>query len=89
MLGNFVGTEHYNSGQDTRVYDVEFGDGEYGSYADNTIIESLHAQVDDYGQTYSTLKGIINFRMTDEAIPKSRGWITLPSGVRKHKITTK
>ena len=27
--------------------------------------------------------------MTDEAIPKSRGWTTLPSGVKKRKVTTK
>jgi len=88
-LGNLIGTEDSNPSQDTRMYDVDFGDGNYGSYSANTIIENLHAQVDDYGQTSSLLQGIINFRMTDEAIPKSRGWTTLPSGVKKRKVTTK
>ena len=88
-LGNLIGTDHPNPSQDTRVYDVEFGDGDYGSYSANTIIENLHAQVDDYGQTSSLLQGIINLEMTDEGISYSRGWTTLPSGVKKRKITTK
>ena len=71
------------------VYNVEFGDGEYGSYTANIIIEDLSAHVDGYGRTSSMLKGIINFRMTDEAIQKSGGWTTLPTGVRKQKIITK
>ena len=87
--GNLIGTHNNNPSQDTREYNVEFGNGDYGSYAANTIIENLHAQVDDYGQTSSLLQGIINFRITDTAIPKSRGWTTLPSGVRKRKVTTK
>ena len=72
LVGNLVGTEHYNPSQDTRVYNVEFDDGDNGRYAANTIIENLHVQVDDYGQTSSTLKGIIIFRITNEKYPKSR-----------------
>ena len=44
-LRNLISTEHSNPSQDTRVYNVEFGNGYYGSYATNTIIENLHAQV--------------------------------------------
>ena len=87
--GNLIRTHNHNPSQDTREYNAEFGNGDYGSYAANTIIENLHAQVDDYGQALSLLQGIINFRITDTAIPKSRGWTTLPSGVRKRKVATK
>ena len=59
--GNLIGTYNNNPSQDTREYNVEFENGDYGSYAANTIIENLHAQVNDYGQTSSLLQGIINF----------------------------
>jgi hypothetical protein len=88
-LGNLIGIEHSNPSLNTQAYDVEFGNGDYGSYSANTIIENLHAQIDDYGQTSSLLQGITNYQMTDDAVPKSRGWTTLPSGVKKRKVTTK
>ena len=87
--GNLIGTENTNPILDTREYTVDFGNGDYGDYAANTIIENLHAQVDDYGRTSTCLSGIIDFRFTPDAVPKSRGWTTLPSGIRKRKVTTK
>ena len=47
--GNLIGTSNSNPILDTRQYVVEFGDGAYGDYAANTIIENLHDQFDDYG----------------------------------------
>ena len=47
--GNLIGTESTNPILDTRQYTVDFGNGDYGDYAANTIIENLHAQVDDHG----------------------------------------
>ena len=72
-LGNLIGMDHSNPTQDTRKYNVDFGDGDYGTYAVNTIIKNPHVQVDDYGQISSLVKDIINFRITDEVIPKSQG----------------
>ena len=60
--GNLIGTENSNPALDTRQYNVELGNGEYGSYSTNTIIENLHAQVDDYSQTSSLVKEIINLK---------------------------
>ena len=69
---NLIGTEHSNPTQDTREYNDDFGDGDYGSYTANTIIENLHAQVDDYCQISSFVQGIISFRIAEDAVSKSR-----------------
>ena len=49
----------------------------------------MYTQIDDYGQTSTCLSRIIDFRLTPEVVPNSRGWTTLPSGVRKIKVITK
>ena len=48
----------------------------------------MHAQVNNYGKTSTCLSGIIDYRITPETVPKSRGWTTLPSSVKKRKVTT-
>ena len=81
--GNLIGTENTNLILDTLRRTVVFGNGDYGDYTTNPIIENLHVQVDDYGRTSICLSGIIDFRLTPDAVPKSRGWTTFPSGIRK------
>ena len=40
--------------------------------------------------SHTLLKGIIDFRKSDDALPSSRGcWTTLPSKIRKRVVTTK
>ena len=87
--GSLKGTANANPILDTREYTVQFGDGSYAEYTANNIVENLYNQVDDDGRTHSMLVSISDHRKTDSAIPKNDGFITLPSGVQKKKITTK
>ena len=87
--GSLIGTSNTNPILDTRQYVVDFGEGDYGSYSTNVLIENLYSQVDDEGLSHSILKSISNHRKLPEAVPKEEGLITLPSGARKRRITTK
>ena len=87
--GLLIGTENSNPILDTRKYNIDFGEGDYAEYTANTIIENLHDQVDESGMSHTLLKGIVDFRKSDDALPSSRGWTTLPSKIRKRVVTTK
>ena len=47
--GNLLVTVHSNPILDTRVYEVEFPDGQVMEYAANVIAENLYSQVDQDG----------------------------------------
>ena len=47
--GNFIGCKHSNPMLDSRIYVVEFPDGEQQDVSFNTIAEHLFAQVDSEG----------------------------------------
>ena len=86
--GILIGIENNNPILDTREYKIDFGEGYYSEYTANTIIENLHSQVDDDGSLHTLIKGIVNIRNSDNALPSSRGWITIPSKIHKRVITT-
>lgn len=87
--GSLKGTANPNPILDTREYTVKFGDGTYADFTANNIAENLYNQVDDEGRSHSILQSISDHRKLDTAIPLSDGFITLPSGVQKKRITTK
>lgn len=66
--GNALGIANANPILDTRVYEVQFQDGHTESYAVNTIVENMYAQVDPEGNQYILLDEIINHRSDDKAI---------------------
>ena len=86
---SLIGTVHSNPIIDAREYKVDFGDGDYGDYATNVLIENLYAHVDNEGCSHSILKAITDHCRLDTAIRPDNGLITLPSGTRKRRITTK
>jgi hypothetical protein len=53
---------------DTRVYDVQFPDGHTESYAANTIVENMYAQVDSEGNQFLLLSKITDHRSDTTAI---------------------
>ena len=84
-----IGTAHENPMLDTRIYEVDFGDGNYQDYTTNLIMENLYSQVDDDGNQYGILKGITDAKSDETAVTKSNGWITMPNQTRRRRITTR
>ena len=80
---NLIGRQNPNLLLNSRKYVVDFCDGNYGEYTANTIIDNIYKQINDDGTSNILLKVIIDYRCNDDAIPKERGWITLPSGIKK------
>ena len=87
--GALIGTANENPIMDTRVYEVDFGEGTYQDYTTNLIMENLYSQVDEIGQQYSILKGIVDAKSDETAVKKEDGWITMPNNLRRRKITTR
>ena len=85
--GTLTGTHHPNPLLDTRVYEVDFGDGNYFDYSANIITENLYQQVDNSGSYI--FKSIVDHRKTESAISKGEGWIKIQSGQNRRLITTK
>ena len=84
-----IGLAHPNPILDTRIYEVDFGDGTYVDYSANVLIENIMNSADDNGQTAIFIDEIVGHRFNQEAIPKGKGWYTTPQGARKRIITTK
>ena len=87
--GTLVGTAHDNPTLDSRVYTVDFGDGDYAEYSANVIMENLYAQVDEEGKQFQLLAGITNHKKTEEAVPIKKGYYTTHTGTKRKVITTK
>ena len=84
-----IGKAHENPMLDTRIYEIDFGDGTYHEYTTNLIMENLYSQVDDDGNQYGILKGITNAKSDETAVLKANAWITMPNQLRRRRITTK
>jgi hypothetical protein len=66
--GNLIGRAHANPILDTRVYEVEFPDGERVEYAANVIAECMYAQCDAEGNQFLMMDGIEDHRRTSDAM---------------------
>jgi hypothetical protein len=53
--GNLIGHSHSNPILETGLYEVEFDDGQAGTYAANVIAENIYVQIDDEGFAYTLL----------------------------------
>ena len=71
--GTLIRETKSNPTFDTRIYEVDFENGSYYDYSANVILENLYEQVDDYGQSTSTLANIIDHTKDGSAIPKEKG----------------
>jgi len=84
-----VGKRHSNPLLDTREYEVTFPDGSTEAMTANTIAESIYAQTDQEGRSYSILSGIVDHRNNGHAVSKDDGFTTDRRGVRHPKKTTR
>lgn len=74
---------------DTRVYEIEFGNGNYVEYSTNVLLENLYQQIDEDGYSHQILSSIVDHKCDDTvAIHKDNGTYEL-NGARKRRITTK
>jgi hypothetical protein len=74
--GNPIGKANMNPILDTRVYDVEFPDGNVDKYAANIIAESMVAQVDDEGIQYLLMDEITDHLCDGTAVSIANQYVT-------------
>jgi Reverse transcriptase (RNA-dependent DNA polymerase) len=84
---NPIGVGHSNPILDTRIYDVEFDDGQVLEYAANVIAENLYSQVDDEGRRFVILDIISDHKKDASAVPKDDEYVTLRGTWHRRKTT--
>ena len=85
--GLYIGRKHKMPALDSRVYVVEFQDGEQVDISYNTIAEHLYSQVDADGNQYQIFKEIIGHRKGKNAVDKADQY-TYHNGKKSKKKTT-
>ena len=83
-----IGKSNPNPILDTRVYNVEFVNGDIEEFTTNIISESIFDHSDDEGYYYNIFKGIIGHRKGPEAVNTDDGVIEV-NGRKKKVVTTK
>jgi hypothetical protein len=73
--GNPIGKANYNPLLDTRLYDIEFPDGDIQEYAANVIAESISSQVDDEGRHTLLMDALVDHEKDITAIQADDGYI--------------
>jgi hypothetical protein len=86
--GDAYGTKNDNPILDTRVYQVEFPDGEIAEYAANVIVENMYAQCDLNGNQYMLLDSIIDHKVGSNALTREHQIITVNGRQHHWKTTT-
>ena len=74
---------------DTRMYEVEYLDGERMSLAANNIAENLFAQIDDDGNHQVLMDEIIGHRSNKHAVKQQDAFIVTKTGTKRRKEKTK
>ena len=84
-----IGLANENPILDTRMYEVEYLDGERMSLAANNIAENLFAQIDDEGNRQVLMDKIIGHRSNEHAVKQQDTFITTKTGTKRRRETTK
>ena len=87
--GNPIGVANRNPILDTRLYEVQFFDGETMPLTANLVAENMFAQVNDEGHRTVLFDEIIDTRKSSEAVPKEQAYYELPNGAKRRRRTTK
>eukprot|EP00978_Attheya_sp_CCMP212_P008877 scaffold20848_cov68-Attheya_sp.AAC.1 len=88
-ISNPMGKAHDNPLLDSRQYEVQFHNGDTEVLTANIIAENLLSQVDDEGRRQMMLDKIIDHRILESAIPKSKGTYETQRGLTQNVRTTK
>ena len=84
-----IGMANQNPLLDTRMYEVEFADGEKASLAANYIAENLFAQVDDDGNSQVLMNEIIDYQTNGTKLKQQDAFIITKTGTKRRQETTK
>ena len=87
--GNPIGTAHTNPIMDTRMYEVEFADGQIQAMSANLFAENMFASVDKQGHRHLLIDSIIDHRKTAEAVSIEDAFVVSFSGNKRRRETTK
>jgi hypothetical protein len=88
--GNPIGKSNTNPILDTRIYDVLFGDGSTGQYAENVIAKQMYSQVDSEGHSFAIMDDIIDHKKNESlAVSSDDQYIVSPNGRKSARKTTK
>ena len=84
-----IGLANENPILDTRMYEVQYLDGEKASLVANNIAENLFAQIDDEGNCQVLMDEIIGHQSNEHAVKQQDAFITTKTGTKRRKETTK
>ena len=84
-----IGTAHDNPLLDTRMYEVEYVDGEKAALSANHIAENLFAQVDDEGNRHVLMHEIIDHRTNGQEVKQQNAFLTTKMATKRRRETTK
>ena len=84
-----IGTADDNPLFNTRMYEVEYLDGERASLSANCIAENLFTQVGDEGNQQVLMKEIIDYRTNRQEVKQQDAFITMRTGTERRRETTK
>ena len=84
-----IGLANENPILDTRMYEVQYLDGEKASLAANSIAENLFAQIDGDGNHQVLMDDIIGHRSNEHAVKQQDAFIVTKTGTKRRKETTK
>jgi hypothetical protein len=86
--GNLIGRSNRNPILDTSLYEIEFDDGQTGTYAANIVAENIFEQLDDEGQAHTLFSEIVDHKKMKDAIHPDDGFVQV-HGRRMPKRTTR
>ena len=84
-----IGTADDNPLLDTRMYEVEYLDGEHASLSANHIAENPFTPVDDEGNRQVLMKEIIDYCTNGQEVKQQDAFIKMRTGTKRRRETTK
>ena len=84
--GNPIGTANKNPVLDTRVFEVEFGDGHTAAMTANVIAENLFSQVDQDGYRLLLMDEIMDHRGGSDAMMAEDAFVQMASDERNRRL---
>jgi hypothetical protein len=74
---------------DTRMYEVEYPDGNKASLAANAIAENMFAQVNNEGNQHVLFEATMDHWTEGSEVQQQDAFITTPAGTKQRRETTK
>ena len=85
--GSPIGKANQNPILDTRIYNVDFADGQTAELSTNVIAQNMYAMCDTEGNQYLLLKGIVDHRKDDSVVERADMYVQRGSNRHIRKTT--